>query len=164
AQLRPQAGQARPVLRRLREEHAALRERVAGLQGTVEKLIREETRAQSEAESVGALLARLQAQSEAIARAAVDAFGHEDVDPNLVERYREELDERFPEPGPRLDHCDERATAAERTLATQLPEAWSGLAQYARDHALSLELEPDQWRPAHALLEKEIAQLKDTEL
>ena len=164
AQLRLQAEQSDPDLLRLSEEAGALKEREAALQAAVEKLIRDETKAQAQVESIEGLLANRRAQSEAIARAAVDAFGHADVDPNLVERYRDELDERFPESGPRLDHCDERATAAERTLATQLPEAWSGLSQYARDHGLSLELEPDQWRPAHALLEKEIGQLKGTEL
>lgn len=164
AQLRLQAEQSDPDLLRLTEEAVALKEQAAALQATVEKLIRDETKAQAQAESLERVLGGLQAQSEAIARAAVDAFGHEDVDPNLVERYREELDARFPEPGPRLDHCDERAGDAERTLDRQLPEAWASLAQYARDHGLPLELEPDQWRPAHALLEKEITQLKDTEL
>lgn len=164
AQLRLQAEQADPDLLRLTEEAGALKQQVDTLQGTVERLIREETVAQSQAETLATTLAGFHAQSEAIARAAVDAFAHEDVDANQVERYRDDLDERFPALGPRMDHCDERASAAERALAAQLPEAWSGLAQYTRDHGLSLELEPDQWRPAHALLAKEITQLKGTEL
>src|SRR5690606_26583475 len=93
AQLRLQAEQSDPDLLRLSEEHAALKERVDTLQGTVEKLIREETRAQSEAESVESLLVRLHAQSETFARAAVDAFAHDVVDPILFERYRKELEE-----------------------------------------------------------------------
>lgn len=164
AQLRLQAEQSDPDLLRLTEETATLRERAATLQAKVETLIRDETKAQSQAESLERALNGLQAQSQTIANAAVSAFSDQDVDPNLVERYRNELEERFPEFGPRLDHCDERVTGAERALAAQLPEAWSGLAQYARDQGLSLELEPEQWRPAHAMLAREIIQLKETEL
>jgi chromosome segregation protein len=45
-----------------------------------------------------------------------------------------------------------------------LPEAWSGLAQYAKDHGIALDVEPQDWRRADALLRGEIAHLKDTEL
>ncbi|MDT9170908.1 hypothetical protein, partial [Escherichia coli] len=49
-------------------------------------------------------------------------------------------------------------------LARLLPEAWSGLAQYARDHGLELDFDASAWRPARIVLQRELTQLRDTEL
>ncbi len=154
-----------PDLLRLSEQVRALKERGRDCQKATESLIGREavaTRALGEQE---ARLAALRAQEEIVARNAVTAFGHADVDPNRVERQREELDEKFAALDERRQKCEERARDADLHLTRLLPEAWAGLAQYARDHGLVLDFDGGhQWRPARALLQRELTQLRDTDL
>lgn len=110
------------------------------------------------------LLEGLRAQEDLVARRAVDAFRHPDVDPNRVERLREELDAKYPALEERGRRCDERAQESDRQLGNLLPEAWSALAQYARDHGLAIDFDTVDWRAARALLAKELAHLRDSEL
>ena len=130
----------------------------------VERLVGEEAVAIGKCTDWKTALDRLQAQSDAKARQASQAFAHPDVDPNLVETQREDLDAKFPELPDRVARCENRADESDRTLNGLLPEAWRGLAQYVKDHGLALEMEPPEWRRASALLHKEITHLKGTEL
>jgi uncharacterized protein YPO0396 len=158
------AAMADPDLVRLSEQAHALDARCRELDTLVETLSGQEAIARNDIAKAQQLLDRLGAESEAIARAAVDAFRHADVDPNLVEQHREELDEKFPELLDRIARAQGRADDADKALNGVLPEAWSGLAQYAKDHGVAFDAEPQDWRRAGALLHAEIVYLKDTEL
>ena len=130
----------------------------------VENLVGDEREATNALTACERLLEGLRAQQEPAARRATEAFADIDVDANRVERQREELDAKFASLEERGKRCEDRARDSDTQLAKLLPEAWSALAQYARDHHLTLDFEPDQWRPARALLERELVQLRDTEL
>ncbi|MEQ1511596.1 MAG: SbcC/MukB-like Walker B domain-containing protein [Lysobacteraceae bacterium] len=158
------AAQTDPDLIQLSEHAQACLQRRDALEVLVETLVGEEAVIQGKATAAQLLLDQLNAESERIARAAVDAFRHPDVDPNLVEQHRDELDAKYPELGDRIARCLHRADDAEKALNAVLPEAWSGLAQYAKDHGIALDVEPQEWRKADALLRGEIAYLKGTEL
>lgn len=158
------AAMADPDLISLSEHAHACVQRRDALETLVEKLVGEEAIAQGKAAEARTSLDRLNADSERIARAAVDAFRHTDVDPNLVEQHRDELDEKYPELPERIARCLHRADDADKALNAVLPEAWSGLAQYAKDHGIALDAEPQDWRKANTLLHGEIAHLKGTEL
>jgi chromosome segregation protein len=153
-----------PDLIGLSEAARAAIEHRDALETLLERLVGEDAVAQGKTADAKTLLERLNADSERIARAAVDAFRHPDVDPNLVEQHRDELDGKFPELSERIARCLHRADDADKTLNAVLPEAWSGLAQYAKDHGIALDVEPQDWRRANALLHAEIAHLKGTEL
>lgn len=159
-----QATMADPDLIRRSELARALDTRCGELDALVERLVGEDAIGRGKVAEAQSALDRLIAESDAIARAAVEAFRHADVDPNLVEQHREEFDGKFPELGERIARCQDRADNADRSLHAVLPEAWSALAQYAKDHGLALEIEPGDWRAASHLLEGEIAHLKGTEL
>jgi len=153
-----------PDLLRLGEQVREWQARAEALDARVETLIGEDALVGRALEDAQRLLAGLQAQQEGAARRASEAFAHADADPNRVERQREELDAKLPALEARLQRCEERARDADGQLTRLLPEAWSALSQYAKDHGLTLEFAPDQWRPARALLQKELAYLRDTEL
>lgn len=159
-----QAAAADPDLIQLSEQARDLAQRSQELEVLVEQLVGEDAVATGKLAEAEAALAELNAISEAIARRASDAFAHPDVDPNLVESQRTDLDGKFPELGERLARCLSRADDCDKSLHALLPDAWSGLAQYAKDHSLALDVEPQQWREASALLQKELAHLKGTEL
>ncbi len=158
------AALADPDLINLSEQAHALEQRRDALELLVERLLGEQALAQGKAAEAQAQLERLHADSERIARAAVDAFKHPDVDPNLVEQHRDELDEKYPELPERIARCLHRADDADKALNAVLPEAWSGLAQYAKDHGIALDIEPQDWRKAETLLQGEVTHLKGTEL
>lgn len=159
-----QAASADPDLLRISEQVRALHERRGELELLVERLIGETAIAEGKVGDAQAALQALQDQEQAIARRATDAFAHVDVDPNAVEQQREDLEGRYPELLERYAHALERARRSDDALGNLLPEAWRGLAQYDKDHGLALDLEPQDWRGANALLHKEIAHLKGTEL
>jgi uncharacterized protein YPO0396 len=158
------AAMADPDLIRRSEQAQALDARCRELDAVVERLVGEEAIGRGKVVEAQATLDRLLADSERIARAAVDAFRHVDVDPNLVEQHRDEFDGKYPELDERIGHCQERADKADTALRGVLPEAWSALAQYAKDHGVALEIEAGDWRAAARLLEGEIAHLEGTEL
>ena len=158
------AALADPDLISLSEHAQACVQRRDALEALVEKLVGEEAVALGKVGEAQNLLDRLNADSERIARAAVEAFRHPDVDPNLVEHHRDEFDEKYPGLPERIARCLHRADDAEKALNAVLPEAWSGLTQYAKDHGIALDVEPQDWRKANALLHSEIAHLKGTEL
>src|SRR5690606_37948343 len=110
------------------------------------------------------LLAGLREQEERVTRDAVYAFRVPDVDPNQVERVREELDAKWPALKERAERCEERAKDSDRQLDNLKPQAWGALAQYAKDHVLELDLAPGGWRAARRRLAKELAQLREAEL
>jgi uncharacterized protein YPO0396 len=153
-----------PDLLRLAEQVRELHERMLQWRAKANRLIGEEALAARAVDDAQKLLEGLRAQEAIIARRAVEAFADPDVDNNRVERQREELDARFPALDERGKRCTERATESDTRLRGLLPEAWSAMAQYARDHGVSVEFAPDQWRPARVLLQKELAHLRDTEL
>lgn len=159
-----QAAFANPDLLRLAEHVETGRTRVGALRQQVEDQLREATRTEEATKLAVSALDALNAQTDAIARAAIAAFADPDVDPNLVERHRDELDEKQPDLGERLALCAKRAQGADHELANLLPEAWRGLSQYGHDHGLTIDLEPQDWRAAGTLLRKDIAHLRDTEL
>lgn len=153
-----------PDLLRLAERVRELHDRASAQEASAERLVGEEALAQRAVDDAQRLLDGLRAQEDLVARRAVDAFAHADVDPNRIERQREELDGRFGALDERRRKCEERARESDSQLARLLPEAWSALQQYAKDHGLALESAADEWRPARALLQRELARLRDTEL
>jgi uncharacterized protein YPO0396 len=153
-----------PDLLRLAERVRELHEQVGERERVVERLLGEEALAGRAVEDAQRLLDGLRAQEDLVARRAVEAFAHPDADPNRIERQREELDGKFGVLEERRRRCEERALDADHQLARLLPEAWSTLQQYAKDHALALDFAADEWRPARALLQRELARLRDSEL
>ncbi|MCG8275563.1 SbcC/MukB-like Walker B domain-containing protein [Stenotrophomonas sp. NLF4-10] len=153
-----------PDLLRLSEQVRELNLQLADCEKRADALVGQEAVAASNLERTRGLLDGLRQQEELVARRAVEAFADPDVDPNRVERQREELDEKYPSLEERARRCEERAKDSDAQLARLLPEAWSGLAQYARDHAIELDFDASAWRPARSLLQRELTQLRDTEL
>ncbi|MBB3345533.1 SbcC/MukB-like Walker B domain-containing protein [Luteimonas sp. RC10] len=164
ARVRSQADAVDPDLLRLAEQVRALRERHDENERRIEALIGTEALSRNGVDQAQRVLEGLQAQEALVAQAAVDAFRDGDVDPNRVERQREELDAKWPSLEERSRRCDERARDSDGQLGRLLPEAWSALAQYARDHGLNLDFDASAWRPARSLLQRELAQLRDTDL
>ena len=153
-----------PDLLRLSEQVRALKGALEASERRVEELIGEEAVVKRQGEERRRLLAGLREQEAIVARRAVDAFKDPDVDPNLVERHRDELDDKVESLEERARTCERRADESDRQLARLLPEAWSALAQYARDHGLTLEFDGNAWRQALALLRRELTQLRETDL
>lgn len=153
-----------PDLLRLSEQLRDLNAQLAGCEQRADALVGQEAVAAANLERTHGLLEGLRQQEELVARRAVEAFADPDVDPNRVERQREELDEKHPSLEERARRCEERARDSDAQLARLLPEAWSGLAQYARDHGLELDFDASAWRPARIVLQRELTQLRDTEL
>jgi uncharacterized protein YPO0396 len=153
-----------PDLLRLSGQVRELAAQLGECEARADALVGQEAVAGSELKRARGLLEGLRQQEELVARRAVEAFADPDVDPNRVERQREELDGKYPTLEERVRRCEERAKDSDTQLARLLPEAWSALSQYARDHRLELGFDADAWRPARALLQRELAQLRDTEL
>lgn len=153
-----------PDLLRFGEAERAAKEKVAALEAQVEGLVGAQALATNRQAEAERLLEALRARQDEVARAAVAAFADADVDANRVERQREELDAKYPRLDERRARCEERARESDRAFNHLLPDAWARLAQYAKDHAFALEFAPEQWRPARALLERDLAHLRGTEL
>lgn len=153
-----------PDLLRLAEQVRALHEQLVKCRKHRDHLLGQAALDEGAEETAQRLLKGLQAQEGLVAQRAVEAFRHPDVDPNRVERLREELDAKFPTLEERGKRCDERAQDGDKQLGNLLPEAWSALAQYAKDHALVIAFDTVDWRAARALLGKELAHLRDSEL
>lgn len=153
-----------PDLLRLSEQVRELAAQVAASRKRRDTLLGKVAVEEGEEKAAQRLLEGLRAQEDLVAQRAVEAFRHPDVDPNRVERQREELDAKLPTLKERSDRCEDRARDGDRQLASLLPEAWSALAQYARDHGLETDFAPDAWREARTLLARELAHLRDTEL
>ncbi|MGY3039964.1 chromosome segregation protein [Rhodanobacter sp. TND4EL1] len=153
-----------PDLLRLAEQVRELHERMLEWRKKGNRLIGEEALAARAVDDAVRLLDGLRAQEAIVAQRAVEAFRDDDVDNARVERQRDELDAKFPELEERGKRCAERAGESDARLRSLLPEAWSGLAQYAKDYGVTVEFMSDQWRPARALLQKELRYLRDTEL
>lgn len=153
-----------PDLLHLAEQVRQLHDHMGEWRKQSHRLIGEEALATRALEDAQRLLGGLRAQEAMVAQRAVEAFKDADVDNQRVERQREELDAKFPALEERGKRCAERAGESEVRLRSLLPEAWSGLSQYAKDYSIALEIAPDQWRPARALMQKELGHLRDTEL
>lgn len=153
-----------PDLLRLADQVRELHERMVEWRDRNKRLIGEEALSAHAVGEAQRLFEGLRAQEAMVAQRAVEAFRDADVDNARVERQRDELDAKFPSLGERGKRCAERAGESDARLRSLLPEAWSGLAQYAKDYGISVEFAPDQWRPAQALLQKELCYLRDTEL
>lgn len=155
---------ADPDLLRLAEQVRELHDRLAACRKLRDGLLGKVAVDEGAEKNAQRLLEGLQAQEDLVAQRAVEAFRHPDVDPNRVERLREELDAKYPALEERSRRCEERAQDSDRQLGNLLPEAWSALAQYAKDHALAIEFDTVDWRAARRLLAKELAHLRDSEL
>jgi len=153
-----------PDLLRLTERVRELKQRTDDGEAKARKLSGEESVAIDKRDRLDLLLQGLREQEERVAQRAVAAFTHADVDPNRVERQRADLDEKFPALEERIRRCSERADASDRDLNKLVPEAWSALQQYAKDHGATPDFAGDEWRPARALLQRELAQLRDADL
>ncbi|KRG68162.1 SbcC/MukB-like Walker B domain-containing protein [Pseudoxanthomonas dokdonensis] len=153
-----------PDLLHLSEQLQALSTQLQAQEARTEQLVGQEALAANAVEQAQRLLDGLREQEQRVAREAVDAFKHPDVDPNRVERLREELDQKYQALEERARRCEERGKDGDAQLARLLPGAWSGLAQYARDHGIELDFDGDAWRPARKLLQHELSRLRDTEL
>ncbi|KAA0072382.1 hypothetical protein CIW53_01605 [Rhodanobacter sp. T12-5] len=153
-----------PDLLRLGEQVRELHERMLEWRKQANRLIGEQALAARAVDDAKRLLEGLRAQEDIVARRAVEAFADPDVDNHRVERQRDELDLKFPTLEERGKRCEDRARDSDAQLAKLLPEAWSALSQYARNHGVSVDFAPDQWRPARMLLQKELTYLRDTEL
>ena len=161
---RSHADAADPDLLRLGERAGALKAEVDASEGRIESQVRAEAMAQGELERRRALLRALQAQEEIVARNAVEAFRDPHVDPNRVERLREEFEDKGVALEEARNLCERRAQDNDRQLSALLPEAWSQLQRYAGGHGLDLDFAADQWKPARALMQRELSQLRGTEL
>jgi len=155
---------ANPDLLRATEQLRELAERLAACRANRDALLGRVALDQGAEAAAQRLLDGLRGQEALVAQRAVEAFRDPDVDPNRVERLREDLDAKWPTLKERADRCEERARDADRQLDNLKPEAWGQLAQYARDHRLNLELAPGDWRAARGLLGRELAQLRESEL
>ena len=153
-----------PDLLRLGERATALKAQVHTAESTIESLVRAEALAQGELERRQALLRALQAQEEIVARNAVEAFRDPHVDPKRVEQLRGELEQKGTGLEEARNLCERRAQDNDRQLASLLPEAWSQLQRYAGSHGLDLDFAADAWKPARALMQRELVQLRETEL
>jgi hypothetical protein len=130
-----------PDLLRMSERVAALKQESDAAEALVERLISEETLARSTLRQREGLLDALRSEAEKAARAAVEAFRDPDVDANLVERHRDELDQKLPGLKERADTCRKRERDNAEQLQKLLPEAWSALQQYANTHGVELAFE-----------------------
>src|SRR5690606_2812545 len=110
-----------PDLLRLAEQARACKARVDASERRVEQLIGEEAVAVRQGEERRRLLEGLRQQEALVTRRAVDAFQDPDVDPNLVERHRDELDEKVESLEERGRACERRADESDRQLARLLP-------------------------------------------
>ncbi|WP_213600543.1 SbcC/MukB-like Walker B domain-containing protein [Pseudoxanthomonas japonensis] len=153
-----------PDLLRLSEAVRELTAQLGECETRTDALVGQEAVAVTDLERSRRLLDGLRQQEELVARRAVEAFRDPDVDPNLIERHREELDGKVDSLEERGRTCERRADESDRQLAKLLPEAWSALAQYARDHGLGVDFDASAWRPALTLLRRELTQLRDTDL
>ncbi|MEO7068624.1 MAG: SbcC/MukB-like Walker B domain-containing protein, partial [Rhodanobacter sp.] len=153
-----------PDLLRVSEQVRELHERMTEWNRKKEDLIGRKALDEQAERRAQQLLEGLRAQEGAAAQRAVDAFRVADVDNPRVERQREELDAKFPSLEERGKRCIERAAESDERLRKLVPDAWSGLTQYANDYGVIVEFASDQWRPASALLHKELSHLRDTEL
>ena len=151
-------------LLRMSERVAALKQEADEADARWVRLNREEELAGSALKQKQALLGALRAEAEKAARAAVDAFRDQDVDANMVERHRDELDQKFADLKHRTDTCRKRERDNAEQLQKLLPEAWSALQQYATTHGVDIGFEASEWREARRLLQGELARLRDTEL
>lgn len=156
--------QRHPDLVRLSEAVQTLQQACQQLDATVEKLTAEVAVAARELERQRALQQGLTAQFEAAAREASSAFRDPDVDPERIERERSQLDQQLDTLELRVQRCKERARSCDHAVSQWLPDAWSQLAQYGKDHGLLVEFAADDWRRAERLLLAELEQLRGTEL
>ena len=153
-----------PDLLRLSDTVRALAAQLGECEARTDALVGQEAVAVADLDRSRRLLEGLRQQEELVARRAVEAFKDPDVDPNLIERHRDELDSKVESLEERGKTCERRADESDRQLGKLLPEAWSALAQYARDHGLGVDFDASAWRPAVALLRRELTQLRDTDL
>lgn len=153
-----------PDLLRMSERAGALKRQLDELEIRVEGLISTEALAQDGLAQKERLLEGLRAQEEAASRSAVEAFRDADVDANLVERQRDELDEKSPSLEERLATCRRRADENGGQLQKLLPDAWTELRNYAGTHAIELPFDSSQWRAARSFLHRELSRLRETEL
>lgn len=153
-----------PDLLRLGEQARNLGEQVKEHDDRLAKLVGDEREAANNVIAANTLLDGLRAEEDKVAARAVEAFRHRDVDPNRVERQREELDAKFQTLEERIKRCEVREQDSLKELQRLVPDAWTGLQQYAKDHGLQLDFAADEWRRASILLDKELAHLRDTEL
>lgn len=159
-----QAAQTDPDLVELTEQVRKLQERAGQFDLQIEQLAGQEAVAKGQCDTAEAMLKALRAQEEAYSKSAVAAFNAPDVNPNRVERQRDELDEKFPSLEDRVKRCEDRAREADRQLNGLIPTAWSALAQYGKDHGATFDFDAGDWRPAQSFLHKELEHLRGTEL
>src|SRR5690606_19329466 len=153
-----------PDLLRMSERADALKQELDETEALFERLISDEAVAKTALKQKEGLLEALRSHAETAARSAVEAFRDEDVDANLVERHRDELDQKLPALEERVNACRKRAGDNAEQLQRLLPEAWSALQQYAGSHGVELAFESGLWRKARSFLQDELSRLRGTEL
>ena len=153
-----------PDLLRMSARADALKQELDDTETLFERLISDEAVAKTALKQKESLLEALRSHAETAARSAVEAFRDEDVDANLVERHRDELDQKLPALEERVNTCRKRAGDNAEQLQRLLPEAWSALQQYAGSHGVELAFESGQWRKARKFLQDELSRLRGTEL
>lgn len=158
------AEQSDPDLLRRVEEAGELERIKKSFEERVDKLTGDTAVAASQLVALRNTLDSLNSETLDIARRATEAFAHVDVDPNVVEQQRAELDGKYPELADRRARCATRAETSEKELNHLMPEAWAGLAQYGKDYTVTFDFDSSDWRRATRLLQKEINHLKDSEL
>ena len=153
-----------PDLLRMSERVAALKRELDEGEARVEGLISAAALARSGLAQKERLLEGLRGLEQDATRRAVDAFKDADVDANLVERQREELDQKLPSLEERGAACGKRARDNAEQLQKLLPEAWSELQNYAGSHGVELPFDSGQWRKAREFLQQELFRLRESEL
>lgn len=153
-----------PDLLRMSERVSALKQEAEEADARWVRLNREEELAGSTLKQKQGLLEALRVEADKAARAAVETFRDPDVDANLVERHRDELDQKHTGLKERADTCRKREHDNAEQVQKLLPEAWSALQQYASTHGVELGFEASRWRDARNFLQGELTRLRDTEL
>lgn len=107
---------------------------------------------------------RLEAQVDVVRASATEARRDALSDPHLVDRLRQELDEKFETLEPKIAECERRTTEAKSQRDKKLPDAWAALTSYAAQHNVPFELVSDDWQGAGKLIAAELKRMIESEL
>lgn len=107
---------------------------------------------------------RLEAQVAVVRASAAEARRDALSDPHLVDRVRQELDQKFEALEPKIAECERKASEAKTQRERKLPDSWAALTTYAAQHNVPFELTSDDWQGAAKLIAAELKRMIETEL
>jgi chromosome segregation protein len=139
-------------------------EKAKALQDAAGKAQRDIGAAEQVVANAHAAKERLEAQVAAVRASAGEARRDAFSDPHLVDRLRQELDEKYEALQPRIDECERKAAEAKGLRDKKLPDAWATLTSYAAQHNVPFELLSDDWQGAGKLIAAELKRMVESEL